>query len=177
MNHSNKRRIERLIKQHGPTLVNFLSKRLKSREDAEDIAQNTFMRLYTMDDPERVDNPRAFLFQVAANMSVDQLRRQARMNTYLDKEHAKADSEPPSSPDSPDQLLEAQQKSADIYRVIEAMPANVRQAFMLSRTRNLPYGEIAKLMGVSVSSVEKYILEALKQCRHALLTDKIDEPK
>ncbi|MDM3870857.1 sigma-70 family RNA polymerase sigma factor [Porticoccus sp. W117] len=177
MKYSNKRRIERLIKKHGPTLVNFLSKRLKNREDAEDIAQSTFLRLYTMDNPERVDNPRAFLFQVAANMSVDQLRRQARMNNYLDKEHAKVESEPSASSDSPDQLLEAQQKSADIYHVIESMPSNVRQAFMLSRTRNLPYGEIAKLMGVSVSSVEKYILEALKQCRQALLTDKIGGPE
>ena len=90
MNYSNKRRIERLIKQHGHTLVNFLSKRLKSREDAEDIAQSTFLRLYTMDTPEKVNNPRAFLFQVAANMSVDQLRRQARMNSYLEKEHTKS---------------------------------------------------------------------------------------
>ncbi|UTW44551.1 sigma-70 family RNA polymerase sigma factor [bacterium SCSIO 12696] len=177
MNYANKRRIERLIKKHGPTLVNFLSKRLKNREDAEDIAQSTFLRLYTMDDPERVDNPRAFLFQVASNMSVDQLRRQTRMNHYLEKEHLKADSQQRTSDDSPDQLLEAQQKSADIYRVIEAMPSNVRQAFMLSRTRNLPYAEIAKLMGVSVSSVEKYILDALKRCRQGLLVDKIDGSK
>lgn len=177
MNNNNKRRIERLIKQHGPTLVNFLSKRLKSREDAEDIAQNTFLRLYTMDNPDGVDNPRAFLFQVAANMSIDQLRRQSRMNNYLDREHCKASSESPQSSDSPEQLLEAQQKSADIYQVIESMPANVRQAFLLSRTRNMPYGEIAKLMNVSVSSVEKYMLQALKQCRKALLTDKIGDQR
>ena len=84
---------------------------------------------------------------------------------------------PLASEESPDQLLEAQQKSADIYNVIEAMPTKVRQAFLLSRTRNMPYGEIVKLMGVSVSSVEKYILEALKQCRQALLTDKMPGEK
>ena len=175
MNHKNKRRterlkVERLIKEYGPTLVNFLSKRLKSREDAEDIAQSTFLRLYTMDNPDQVDNPRAFLFQVAANMSVDQLRRQSRLNSYLDLEHSRAGDEGGSAGvNSPDQLLEAQQRAGDIYRVIEAMSPKVRQAFLLNRNKGMPYGEIAKLMGVSVSSVEKYMLEALKQCRRALL--------
>ena len=185
MNYKSKRRtkqlkVERLIKEYGPTLVNFLSKRLKSREDAEDIAQSTFLRLYTMDNPNQVDNPRAFLFQVASNMSVDQLRRQSRMNNYLDLEHSRASDEHSAaniSNDSPEQVLEAQQRASDIYRVIEAMPPRVRQAFLLNRTKGMPYGEIAKLMDVSVSSVEKYMLEALKQCRRALLDVSSGEKK
>lgn len=177
MNYRNKRRIERLIKEHGPTLVNFLSKRLKSREDAEDIAQNTFLRLYTMDNPGRVENPRAFLFQVAANMSVDQLRRKSRMAAYRELEKSRADNSTSTDTGSPERLLEAQQRASDIYRVIEAMPARVREAFLLHRTRGMPYSEIAKLMGVSVSSVEKYMLEALKQCRRALLDSQPGEKK
>lgn len=179
MDYNNKRRVERLIRKYGPTLVNFLSKRLKSREDAEDIAQSTFLRLYTMDNPDQVDNPRAFLFQVAANMSVDQLRRQSRMNSYLDLEHSRAGDEHSAATgtNSPDQLLEAQQRASDIYRVIEAMPPRVRQAFLLNRSKGMPYGEIAKLMDVSVSSVEKYMLEALKQCRRALLDGNSSEKK
>ena len=172
MKYKNKARVERLVKEFEPTLVNFLSKRLKNRQDAEDIAQSTFLRLYTMDNPDKVDNPRAFLFSVAANMSVDQLRRQTRMNSYLDIEHSRASDEHSSAnigSNSPEQLLEAQQLASEIYRVIESMPPRVRQAFLLNRTKGLPYGEIAKLMDVSVSSVEKYMLEALKQCRRALL--------
>jgi len=48
------------------------------------------------------------------------------------------------------------------------MPFKVKQAFLLHRQSGLPYSAIAEQMQVSVSSVEKYILQALKQCRETL---------
>lgn len=179
MNYKNKQRIEKLIKEHGATLVRFLTRRLNNREDAEDIAQNTFMRLYTLDNPDEVENPRAFLFQVAANLSVDQLRRKVRMNNYLDGERARVDSDEATGQiageHSPEELMEARERVQRIYDVIEAMPSNIRQAFLLNRNKGMSYSDIAKLMNVSVSSVEKYMLEALKQCRRALVEDQSGE--
>ena len=67
----------------------FLTRRMKSREDAEDIAQAAYLRLYTLDDLNRLSNAKAFLFQVAANMSIDQLRREVLHKNYLDKEISK----------------------------------------------------------------------------------------
>ncbi len=178
MDYKHKHHIERLIKEHGATLIRFLSQRLKSREDAEDVAQSTFMRLYTLDDPSKVQNPRAFLFQVAANLSVDQLRRKNLMHNFVDRElsrHEGDDSINIGGDVSPEQVVEARERVQQIFQVIDALPNNVRQAFLLNRFKGLSYGDIARLMDVSVSSVEKYMLEALKQCRRSLVEAKDED--
>jgi RNA polymerase sigma-70 factor (ECF subfamily) len=64
--------------------------------------------------------------------------------------------------------MEARETLTVIYQSLEGLPQNPRQAFILNRAKGLTYGEIAKQIGVSVSSVEKYILEALKHLRSVL---------
>lgn len=171
MNYKNKDFVDNLAKEHSTMLVRFLTRRMKSREDAEDIAQAAFMRLYTLDDLESLSNAKAFLFQVAANMSIDQLRRQVLHKKYIDRE-TPAPSKDLSAmaavvPDnvSLERELEAQETLALIYASLTKLPQNVRQAFILNRTKGMTYPVIAKQMGVSVSSVEKYILESLKHLR------------
>ena len=174
MNYNNKNFVENLITLHSTTLVRFLARRMNSREDAEDIAQAAFIRLYTLDDPSKLSNAKAFLFQVAANMSIDQLRRKVLHQNYLEREGAKAPNDG-STPVSPmveniplEREIEAKQTLTCIYESLAGLPQNPRQAFILNRAKGLTYGEIATQMGVSVSSVEKYILEALKHLRRVL---------
>jgi RNA polymerase sigma factor (sigma-70 family) len=89
MNYKNKDGADKLVKEQSSALVRFLTRRMKSREDAEDIAQAAYLRLYTLDDLGRLSNAKAFLFQVAANMSIDQLRPEVLNKNYLDKEISK----------------------------------------------------------------------------------------
>ena len=174
MNYNNKDFVENLISLHSATLVRFLARRMNSREDAEDIAQAAFIRLYTLDNPDKLSNAKAFLFQVAANMSIDQLRRKVLHQNYLEREGAKvpSDSSTPVSAQIEniplEREMEAKQTLSFIYAALAKLPQNPRQAFILNRAKGLTYGEIASQMGVSVSSVEKYILEALKYLRSAL---------
>jgi len=174
MNYKNKDFVEKLTRQHSATLVRFFARRMKNREDAEDIAQAAFMRLYTLDDPEELSNAKAFLFQIAANLSIDQLRRKVLHQNYLDREGAKVANDGSSVVNgffdniSLEREMEARETLSFIYQSLEALPQNPRQAFILNRAKGLTYGEIAEQMGVSVSSVEKYILEALKHLRVAL---------
>ena len=178
MNYNNKEFVENLINEHSSTLVRFLARRMNSLEDAEDIAQAAFIRLYTLDDPEKLSNAKAFLFQVAANMSIDQLRRKVLHQNYLEREGGKRPAmawQPASSQVediSLEREMEARETLKNIYASLESLPENPRQAFILNRAKGLTYGEIAEQMGVSVSSVEKYILEALKHLRKALLRDR-----
>ena len=89
MNYKNKDLVDDLVKQHSSALLRFLTRRMKSREDAEDIAQATFLRLYTLDSVDHLSNAKAFLFQVAANMSIDQMRREVLHKNYIDREVSK----------------------------------------------------------------------------------------
>ena len=70
--------------------------------------------------------------------------------------------------------MEAKETLSFIYQALSDLPQNQRQAFILNRAKGMTYSEIAAQMGVSVSSVEKYILEALKHLRGALA--QIEEP-
>ena len=178
MNYKNKALVDKLVKQHSSALLRFLTRRMKSREDAEDIAQATFLRLYTLDNLDHLSNAKAFLFQVAANMSIDQMRREVLHKNYIDREVSKQPRDLSAmatvAPEgiSLERELQPKETLRMVHNSLSELPQNVRQAFILSRSKGWTYGQIAKQQGVSVSSVEKYILEALKQLRGAV--DSVD---
>ena len=171
MNYKNKDVVDKLAKEHSSALVRFLTRRMKSREDAGDIAQAAYLRLYTLDDLNQLSNAKAFLFQVAANMSIDQLRREVLHKNYLDKEISKVSKDLSAmTPEviSLEREIEAKEALYLIHSRLEDLPQNAREAFILSRNKGWSYNQIATQLGVSVSSVEKYILLALKELREAV---------
>ncbi|MEP4145909.1 MAG: RNA polymerase sigma factor [Halioglobus sp.] len=161
-----------LVSEHKVPLEKYLSRKLDSPEDAAELAQEAYMRLHRLEQPENLDNARAFLFQVATNLAVDQLRRRQLHFKFLKSEKSQAvDGEPMdynAAGASPEQILGARQKLDVINQAVEELPFKVKQAFLLHRQSGLSYNAIAKQMDVSVSSVEKYILQALKHFRGAL---------
>ncbi len=164
--------IAELVAQNQTALEKFLAQRLDSREDAAEIAQEAFLRLHRLDNPEQLDNARAYLYQVAGNLAIDQLRRRKLYYRFLSGEvleQGEADGpESTASEASPEQLLVATQRLQAVNAAIDELPFKAKQAFLLHRRSGLPYSVIAEQLEVSVSSVEKYILQALRRCREAL---------
>jgi len=162
--------LEQLVSGHRGELVRFLTRKLGSPEDAQEIAQEALLRVHQLENADQIDNARAFLFQVASNMATDQLRRRSLQKRYLESETDRA-ADLGGEPDfaTPEKLVAAREQIARIYTAMDTMPLKSRQALMLHRVRGLSYTEIAHEMGVSVSSVEKYILDALKHCRQQLV--------
>jgi RNA polymerase sigma-70 factor (ECF subfamily) len=74
---------------------------------------------------------------------------------------------------SPERVLLAREQIAMVRMVLERLPERVRAAFVLHRFEELGYAEIAKRLGVSVSSIEKYISQALKELTAARLRDEL----
>ena len=161
--------LQELVSEHAGALERFLVRKLDNPADAAEVAQETFLRIYRLKNPQELDNARAFLFQVASNLAVDQLRRRSLHYRFLKAEERQGDEtaelESGSGNASPEQILAAREKLARIYAAIDELPLKCRQAFLLHRSRGLSYAEIAQEMNISVSSVEKYILQALKACR------------
>lgn len=162
-----------LVAEHRASLEKYLARKLDNPEDAAELAQEAFLRLHRLEQPANLDNARAFLFQVATNLAVDQLRRRQLQFRFFRAERAQSDDG--ELPDlnaagaSPEQILGAQEKLQAIQQAIDDLPFKTRQAFLLHRQNGLPYSAIAEQMQVSISSVEKYILQALKHCRRRLL--------
>jgi RNA polymerase sigma-70 factor (ECF subfamily) len=162
--------LRELAEQYGPALERYLARKLDNRADAAEIAQETFIRLYRLEHPDQLDNARAFMFQVASNLAVDQLRRRSLHFRFLKTESAEIGDALEGSGDtaSPEQIISGREKLERIYQAVDRLPEKCRQAFLLHRASGLSYNDIALELGVSVSSVEKYILQALKECRREL---------
>lgn len=156
-----------LFERHGTALRRFLARRFRDASDVEDIAQEAWVRMHRIEDPSSLDNARAFLFQTAANLAVDHLRR-----VGLERQHFDADADPEiedaSDGDSPERSVDAGQQLALVDAAIRELPSRCRQAFVMHRTRDMTYPEIARELGVSTSMVEKYVIQALKHCRRRL---------
>ncbi|VUD66630.1 putative RNA polymerase sigma factor FecI [Thalassocella blandensis] len=169
----NKTALEELFQSQGPGLVRFLSKKVRNPEDAEDIAQNAFIRIQRIENLNQLDNLKAYLYQTASNLAIDQIRRDKLHNNYVNQETTKYlgnDDCGPSAADdcSPERIISAKRQLKEIRHALDNLPVKCRQAFLLHRSKGLSYSEIAEEMCVSVSSVEKYILQSLKTCRKAL---------
>jgi RNA polymerase sigma-70 factor (ECF subfamily) len=161
-----------LVARHGAPLEKYLARKLDSPEDAAEVAQETYLRLHRLEQLENLDNARAYLFQMATNLAVDQLRRRTLHHRYLNTEKNQANegeiTDINADGVSPEKILVAREKLAAINTALDELPFKVKQAFLLHRRSGMSYSSIAEQMQVSVSSVEKYILQALKHCRKKL---------
>ncbi len=164
--------LEDLVSEHRQPLEKYLASKLDSAEDAAEVAQEAYLRMHRMEAPQKLDNARAFLFQVATNLAVDQLRRRTLHFRFLKQESRQApegeavDINAVTAP--PEQILDAKEKLKAMYQAVDELPFKVKQAFLLHRSSGMSYAEIAEALEVSVSSVEKYLLQALKHCRKRL---------
>lgn len=162
MAEAKKQFIESLFARHSNALVRFLRARFRNEEEAADIAQEAWLRLYRLDNPQQLDNAKAFLFQAASNLAVDHLRR-----VRLENDFAQASSAEEAGPDL-ERTVNASEQLDIVQRAIDELPVTTRQAFVMHRSRDMSYPEIARALGVSTSMVEKHIIAALKHCRRRL---------
>jgi RNA polymerase sigma-70 factor (ECF subfamily) len=164
-----------LMDELATPLVRYLSKKVVNNEDANDLAQEALLRMHRVQashqlDSRPLENARAFLYKTANNLVVDQMRRARVHDRYMSFELAGAQSDEGrvKCVPSAERAASAEQQLEQIYKVIDKMPEKVRRAFLMHRSKDMTYSEIAQEMGVSNSMVEKYIVQALKILRREI---------
>ncbi len=145
-----------LYSDHHGWLHNWLRRKLGNGCDAADLAHDTYLRLITRGAVPRADESRRHLVQIANGLLIDLFRRRRIERAYLETIAQLPEAEVP-SPETHALVVEA---LIAIDTTLGALPAKVRRAFLLSRIERIGYGEIARQLDVSVSSVEKYIARA-----------------
>jgi RNA polymerase sigma factor (sigma-70 family) len=152
-----------LFERHRLSLYRYLYGLLRSREEASDILQETYLRLLRQPTFEPIRaNARAYLFQTATNLARDLFRHRAVRR--IDAERQVYSVGAISAQDwtsSPDLAIEGDQLAAAILDALKTMNASVREALLLYRLRDMTHREIAVRMGVSTRTVERYVKEAL----------------
>ncbi len=143
--------------------MRYLTNKFGDPDAARDIAQDAWLRISRLREPSALENPRAFLFQVATNLGIDRLRR-----TQLARRSGAEEIEAESLAPSVEETVSHRQSLALIEQALNELPDKCRRAFTLHRFDGLSYAEIAVTLGVSESMVEKHIIQALKALRACL---------
>lgn len=146
-----------------PRIYRFFYFKLNSVEIAEDLVQETFLRLWEARTRLKTDtNLETYIFRIATNLATDQLRRMERnMEVQTEKELAA-----PGLDSGGDAELAQLQKI--ISKIVLSLPDGSRTAFILSRQENLSHKQIAEIMDISVKTVEKHIGRALQILKERL---------
>jgi RNA polymerase sigma factor (sigma-70 family) len=139
---------------------------------AEDLLHDTFARIIAAEGWREIDSPAGFAIRTARNVVYDALRRQKVVTI----EHV-ADVGALGLADEaadPEATLLARDELKRLRAILEALPTQQRRVFTLRKVYGLPPGEIAERLGLSVSTVEKHLVKAVRACAEALARD--DQP-
>src|SRR6266404_4625388 len=169
------RSFELLLQRYRSPLVNFLYRMVRNREQAEDLAQEVFIRVYRAR-AEYVPSAKftTWLFRIATNLALNSIRdtRHQRMEISLDTPLT-ADAEEGDErtldvadkhPDIEQHLVEEARK-AMIRRAIDKLPEKQRAAVLLHKYQELDYGEIAKILSCSESALKSLLFRAYEALR------------
>jgi len=157
--------VDDVYQEHHRWLLNWLRRKLGCPHHAADLAHDTFVRLIIKPRQDSIRQPRAYLTTIAHGLLVDHFRRKELEQAYLEIIVNLPASDVP-SPEDRFLLLET---LLQIDILLDGLPIKARSAFLMSRLDGLIHSEIAKLLGISLSSVEKYIAMALRHCYAASL--------
>ncbi|GGE53014.1 RNA polymerase sigma factor [Halopseudomonas oceani] len=152
-----------LYHDHQSWLSAFLQRRLGCSHSAADLVQDTYLRLLSKGKLPEPAHSRGYLTRIAKGLLIDLYRRRRIEQAYLDELAAQPEHTHP-SPEHCSEILEA---LVTIDRLLHGLPVNVRRALLMRRLDGMSYRAIAEELGVSISSVEKYIARALQSCLQA----------
>ena len=151
-----------LFSEYSADLRRLISHKFGDVHDAEDIVQDAFHNVLGSKDVHNIDNPRAYLYQSAHNLALNRIRKRRREQAYIE---ACNDDElgPPL-----ENHVAAERDLQAVQAALHRLPNQCQRAFVLSRVHAKTYAEIAEELGVSVSTVEKYLIRVLRFLRSEL---------
>jgi len=155
------------IANHRP-LCRFLTRMLRCEEAAVEVEQEAYCRILRYASRTPLSNPRAYLFQVAANLARTRLREQSRPR-FVNEPGLHEEVECPV--ENTERSAIAQQELERLSRAIGSLPPRCREVFLMNRMDGMSYSQIAERLGISVNMVEKHIIKALLHCRKSLDPD------
>ncbi len=157
--------ITRLFREHNQALIRFLALRLRSQQEAREVAQEAYVRLLQLHEPGAVSFLRAMLFRIAANLAVDRIRHEETVRRYI---HESTFPDDFSVAPTPERAAHSAQELQLVERLIDELPPKCRQAFLLHRIHGLDFPEIAHRMGLGERMVRTYVVRAVLYCRSGL---------
>ncbi len=149
------------FRKYGAELHRYLVRRLRRPQDADDLAQEVFLRLLRLKDTDFVQKPQSYLYGIASHV-VHEFRMRAeqeheRMTFDSEMLETAAERRSQLQLDDPGERLDVQRR---LDRALEHLPAMHRVVLLLLKRDGMSYEEAAKATQLSVHTVEKYLFQA-----------------
>ena len=146
-------------------LIRFFTRRTGSADAAEDIVQEVYLKLRAVPAGEAIQSPEALLYRMGSNVMLDRLKQMRRQSAREEGwSRLWAGDGPESTADEApaDAVVAARQRLSQLLATLETLPPATAQAFRLHKFEGLSHPEIATRLGVSRSTVEKYVMAAMR---------------
>jgi RNA polymerase sigma factor (sigma-70 family) len=133
---------------------------VRQEEEAEEIVQEAYARLFTLDDWASIANPHAYTMRIVRNLAIERFRRADVVR--FDQGAMLHTLEVPDQEPTPDRVAMDRSELEHVVRTMQDMPPRMREALYLRRIEGLPPGQVAERMDISVSTVETHLAKALR---------------
>jgi RNA polymerase sigma factor (sigma-70 family) len=151
-------------------LRRYLARLLGNATEAQDVAQDAYLRVYPKMEDRSALNPEAVLYTTARRLAINQLKR--RQIGPIAAAEARPDATASPQPGVA-QAVMARQELRDLEQAIAQLPEGCRTVLLLRKIDLLSHREIAQRLGITVSTVEKQHARALRLLRAALPADTV----
>jgi RNA polymerase sigma factor (sigma-70 family) len=156
--------VSELFREHNRILVRYLTSRLRSEQEAKEVAQEAYVRLLQLQDPGTPGLLRAYLFKIASNLALDRLRhrkvrhRSEEQPTLFDELNTRGELSDPA-----EQLM-AREQADQLLGYLQELPIKCQQVINLHRFEGVPQHEVALRLGISERMVRRYVTYAMVYC-------------
>ncbi|MFC1614217.1 RNA polymerase sigma factor [Gemmatimonadota bacterium] len=157
-----------LLAAYQDRVYNQAYRMLGNREEAEEAAQDVFLRIYrSLDDFRGESKISSWIFRITANVCISRLRKKQLEISSLDEpvesgETTMAEMIPDNQPD-PGQQYESQETAEIIRAQVRRLHPDWAQAISLHHYQGMSYDEVAEVMGIPRATVATYILRGRRQ--------------
>jgi RNA polymerase sigma factor (sigma-70 family) len=168
--------ISLLFREHNRMLIAYLTVRLRSEQEAKEVAQEAYVRLLELQNRGPQGVLRAYLFKIAGNLAIDRLRHR-RVRQRVEEQQALSEDLTTSRGDSDDpakQLL-AREQVDQLLIYLQELPIKCQHVLNLHRLEGIPQQEVAVRLGLSERMVRRYVTYAMVYCHLRLEGMGIDQ--
>jgi RNA polymerase sigma-70 factor (ECF subfamily) len=153
---------DQLVKSHGREIFHYLFRLLGRTQAAEDALQDAFLRaMHAYDRLDKHANTRAWLYRIARNVALTQLKQDQRFQIYDDLHENIIDRSP-----SVVEQVEMRDRLQELREAVNRLPRQQREALILRKYQELNYAEIGLALECSPETARANVYQALKKLRY-----------
>ncbi|MGH7909030.1 MAG: RNA polymerase sigma factor [Thermodesulfobacteriota bacterium] len=148
-----------LMRRHYKGVVNYVYRFINDRANSEDLAQEVFLRVYRS---VKRYNPQAkfstWLYKIATNLCITEVKsRNKEQNVSLDEMQENTGDLGDSKSEDPSDLTFRREIGTAIFEALRSLPERERVAIILCKYEDLPYEEVAEVIGCTIGAVKTYV--------------------